>query len=85
MSPQRAFLLRRGLIAGCALTAVVLLAIFYSTVSGAVERASRQRFSVAEGGGALTQSAAVVERATRPVAVPARATRPVALFARSGN
>jgi len=85
MSPQRAFLLRHGLVAGCALAAMVLLAIFYSTVSGAVERAAQQRFAVAPGGVVTTQSAAAAERETRPVAVPGRATRPVALFARSGN
>ena len=45
MSEQRALLLRNGLIASCALLALVLLASFYSIVSGAVERAARQRLA----------------------------------------
>ena len=85
MSLQRAFLLRHGLVAGCALAAIVLLASFYSTVSGAVDRAARQRLAVATGSVVTTQAAVAAEREMRPVAVPGRATRPVALFARSGN
>lgn len=49
MSEHRVLFLRNGLIAGCAFAALVLLASFYSIVSGAVDRASRHRLAVAEG------------------------------------
>ena len=86
MSQQRALLFRNGLLAGCAFAAIVLLASFYSTVSGAVDRAARQRLAAADRS-VVTQTAAFTARATTPVAVtvPARATRSVALFARAGN
>jgi hypothetical protein len=87
MSQYRALLLRNGLLAGCSFAAIVLLAIFYSTVSGAVDRAARQRLAAADSGVVTTQAAASRARATTSaaIAVPARATRSVALFARSGN
>ena len=66
MSEHRAGILRHGLIGICAFAALVLLAVFYSTVSGAVERASRQRLAAAESSPrvpALAQRAAVRSRA----------------------
>lgn len=45
MSEQRALVLRNGLLGSCALLAIVLLASFYSIVSGSVERAARQRLA----------------------------------------
>ena len=47
MSEQRALFLRKGFIGTCAFTALVLLASFYSIVSGAVERAAKQRLAAA--------------------------------------
>ena len=87
MSQQRALLLRHGMVAGCSFAAIVLLAIFYSTVSGAVDRAARQRLAAADSGVVATQAAAFTARpkTSAAIAVPARATRSVALFARSGN
>ncbi len=49
MSEQRVLFLRMGLIGTCAFVAIVLLASFYGVVSGAVDRAARQRLSVADG------------------------------------
>jgi hypothetical protein len=74
MSEQRALLLRNGLIASCALLALVLLASFYSIVSGAVERAARQR--LAAGAGRTTPSVATAQQSGAPGAP---------LFARIGN
>jgi hypothetical protein len=45
MSERRVLFLRNGLVAGCAFAALVLLASFYSIVSGAVDRAARHRFA----------------------------------------
>ena len=45
MSEQRVLFLRKGFIGTCAFAALVLLASFYSIVSGAVERAGRQRLA----------------------------------------
>jgi len=45
MSEQRVLVLRNGFIGTCALAALLLLASFYSIVSGAVERAARQRIA----------------------------------------
>jgi hypothetical protein len=41
--------LRKGFVATCALTALVLLASFYSIVDGAVERAARQHIAARQG------------------------------------
>jgi hypothetical protein len=49
MSEQRALYLRKGFIGTCAFAALLLLASFYSIVSGAVERAARQRLAVSAG------------------------------------
>lgn len=49
MSEQSAVVLRKGFIGTCALMALVLLATFYSTVSGAVERAAKQRIAARQG------------------------------------
>ncbi|HEV7574818.1 MAG TPA: hypothetical protein VGO85_02135 [Caldimonas sp.] len=46
MSEQNVLFLRKGLIGTCAFVALVMLATFYSVVSGAVERAARQRGAV---------------------------------------
>lgn len=74
MSEQRVLFLRKGFIGTCALAALVLLASFYSIVSGAVERAAKQRFASADGGSpaALT-------------AMPRQPARAAALLARIGN
>jgi hypothetical protein len=74
MSEQRALLLRNGLIASCALLALVLLASFYSIVSGAVERAARQR--LAAGASRTTPLVATAQHSGAPGAP---------LFARIGN
>jgi hypothetical protein len=71
---RRALLLRNGLIAGCTLVAIVLLASFYSIVSGAVERAARHRLAVADGSAPPS-----LPVAARPAA------RRVALLGRSEN
>ena len=73
MSERRVLFLRNGFVAGCAFAAIVLLAIFYSIVNGAVDRAARHRLAVADGG---------VASAT---ALTARSTHRVALVARSDN
>ncbi|MEO8310351.1 MAG: hypothetical protein ABI520_04180 [Caldimonas sp.] len=74
MSEQRVVFLRKGLVGTCAFVALVLLASFYSIVSGAVDRAARQRLSAAEGA------------PTGAIAPPARAqSRGNALLARVGN
>ena len=48
MSEQRVLFLRTGFIGTCAFAALVLLASFYSIVSGAVDRAARQRLAAAD-------------------------------------
>lgn len=47
MSEQRLGVLRTGFVGTCALVALVLLAVFYSTVSSAVDRAAQRRLSLA--------------------------------------
>jgi len=74
MSEQRALYLRKGFIATCAFAALVLLACFYSIVSGAVDRAAKQRLAAAHGGAATTLGAAAP-----------RQPRANALFARVGD
>jgi len=54
MSEQRALVLRKGFIATCALAALVLLASFYSIVSGAVDRAARHRIAARQGTASTT-------------------------------
>jgi len=49
MSEQRALYLRKGFIGTCAFAALVLLASFYSIVSGAVDRAAKQRLAAVQG------------------------------------
>jgi hypothetical protein len=79
MSPQRVLLLRNGLIAACALAAIVVLASFYSIVSGAVERAARQRLVVADTA-AVTKTVLVSQ-----TVLVSRTPRRVALLARNGH
>ncbi len=55
MSEHRVLFLRSGLVAGCAFAALVLLASFYSIVSGAVDRAAGHR--LAERGGMAISAA----------------------------
>jgi hypothetical protein len=74
MSEQRVLFLRKGFIATCAFAALVLLASFYSIVSGAVERAARQRLAAADG-----------TRAATLATMPRQQTRVNALFARVGD
>lgn len=74
MSEHRIWILRRGLIGTCAFVALVLLAAFYSTVSGAVDRAARHRLIAAD---SAPQGASVAVR--RPAA------RNPALLARVDN
>jgi hypothetical protein len=66
--------LRKGLIGTCAFVALVLLASFYSIVSGAVDRAARQRSAGAEGFGSASANA-----------LPARSARGNGLLARAGS
>lgn len=72
MSERRVLFLRNGLVAGCAFAAIVVLAIFYSIVNGAVDRAARHRLAVADGVAAAT-------------ALAVRSAHRVALLARSAN
>jgi hypothetical protein len=72
MSEQRALVLRNGLVGSCALLAIVLLASFYSIVSGSVERAARQRLAAGRTAPAVT-------------AVEQSGARGSALLARIGN
>ena len=58
MSEQRALVLRKGFIGTCALAALVLLVSFYSIVSGAVDRAARQRSATGAGSAATMLGAA---------------------------
>ena len=62
MSEQRALVLRKGFIGTCALAALVLLASFYSIVSGAVDRAARQRNAAGSGSTATMLGAATHPR-----------------------
>jgi len=74
MSEQRALVLRKGFIGACAFAALVLLASFYSIVSGAVDRAAKQRLATAHGSSATTLATAAQ-----------RQPRANALFARVGD
>jgi len=74
MSEQRVLFLRKGFIGTCAFVALVLLASFYSIVSGAVDRAARQRVAAGAVG-----SAAALSAVTR------RPQRANALFASVGH
>ena len=74
MSEQRVLFLRKGFIGTCAFAALVLLASFYSIVSGAVERAARQRLAASD-----------VRSATALGAVPRQQPRANTLFARVGD
>ena len=75
MSEQRVLFLRKGFIGTCAFVALVLLASFYSIVSGAVDRAARQRVAAAGGVGSAMALGAV----------PRRPQRANALFASVGH
>ena len=75
MSEQRERLVHKGVIATCAIVAVVLLASFYMVVSGAVERGlARQRLAKAEAATRTTAAAA-----------PRGTGHGAALLARVGN
>jgi hypothetical protein len=65
MSEQRVLFLRKGFIGTCAFVALVLLASFYSIVSGAVDRAARQRVAAAGGVGSAAALSAVTRRPQR--------------------
>ena len=71
MSEQRVLFLRKGFIGTCAFAALVLLASFYSIVSGAVERAAKQRLA-ATGEARLRQG---VQRRAAPAAARERVVR----------
>jgi hypothetical protein len=73
MSQRQVLFLRNGLVAGCAFAAIVLLASFYSIVSGAVDRAARHRLAIAESGTAM------------PAALLPQPTRRASLLVRSDN
>jgi hypothetical protein len=75
MSDQRVLFLRKGFIGTAAFAALLLLATFYSIVSGAVERAARQRLA----------ATGAVRSATALDAAPRQPQRANALFARIGN
>jgi len=72
MSEQRALYLRKGFIGTCAFAALVLLASFYSIVSGAVDRAAKQRLAAVQGSAATTLGAAAAQRQPRANALFAR-------------
>jgi hypothetical protein len=74
MSEQRVVFLRKGLVGTCAFVALILLAAFYSTVTGAVERASRQRLATSE-----------AAPRTPALAVQRSSSRSSPLVARLGN
>lgn len=74
MSEQRVLFLRKGFIGTCAFAALVLLASFYSIVSGAVERAAKQRFAAADRGSPVALTA-----------LPRQPARAAALLARVAN
>ena len=65
MSEQRVLFLRKGFIGTCAFVALVLLASFYSIVSGAVDRAARQRVAAAGEVGSAAALSAVTRRPQR--------------------
>jgi hypothetical protein len=65
MSERQGVVVRNGLLAGGAFVIVMLLVLFYSTVSGAVDRAARHR---ADGvGGARSTAPSGVAPAQRSV------------------
>ena len=72
MSERRVLFLRNGLVAGCAFAAIVLLASFYSIVSGAVDRAARHRLAVADGSSVATAPAALAMPSSRRVTLVSR-------------
>lgn len=74
MSRPQVLFLQKGLVGVCAFAALVLLASFYSIVSGAVDRAARQRLAAADG----TPTTALAATA-RP------SSRGSSLLARVGN
>lgn len=71
MSEECAVFLHKGLIGSCALLALVLLASFYTIVSGAVDRAAQRRLAASG--------------QAPPVAVQRTGERDPALLARVGN
>ncbi|MEO5844300.1 MAG: hypothetical protein ABIQ33_05615 [Caldimonas sp.] len=71
MSDQRVLFLRKGFVGTCALTALVLLASFYAIVSGAVDRAVRQR-SVASEGASGSSIPAIASQQPRGTALLSR-------------
>ena len=75
MSQQGVLYLRKSFIGTCAFAALVLLASFYSIVSGAVERAAKQRLAAT---GEISSARALS-------AVPRQPQRANALFARVGD
>ena len=72
MSEQRVLFLRKGFIGTCAFAALILLASFYSIVSGAVDRASRHRLAVADGSSMPTAPAALAVPSSRRVTLVSR-------------
>lgn len=64
MSEGQGFLVRNGFVATCAFAIVVLLMLFYATVSGAVDRAS-QRHAEAADNARLSAAKAVVPTTSR--------------------
>ncbi len=48
MSEQQGFLVRNGFVAACAFAILVLLMLFYATVSGVVDRASYRHAEAAD-------------------------------------
>jgi len=72
MSEQRVLFLRKGFIGTCAFAALVLLASFYSIVSGAVERAAKQRLAATGEVGSATAFSGVARQPQRAKALFAR-------------
>jgi hypothetical protein len=70
MSREHAVLWRKGLLGTGMLVALLMLASFYSIVSGAVDRAAHQRLATAEG--SVHPATASTRSATRPQGLLAR-------------
>jgi hypothetical protein len=73
MSERRILFLRNGLVAGCAFAALLMLASFYSIVSGAVDRAARHRLAGVDVGSLAAPPAALAATSSRRVTLVSRA------------
>lgn len=89
---QRGFLQRHGVVGIAALLGLVLLAVFYSVVAGAVDRAATQRRAAVQLE-AAARAAEAARHAARPVAAVQAQPQPMqrgyaprtVSYVRSGN